>query len=311
MNSVSSSNFFLRPWCTSTPFYPKRAIYSVHLNDASVGDFLKRSNFFTDETKKVVLTCLRLETRSNIYYFWNFIMHSISSSNFVLRPWCSSTPFYPKRARYSVHLSDSSMGDFLKRNIFFTDETKKVVLTCLRLETRSNIYYFWNSIMHSITSSNFVLRPWCSSTPFYTKRARNSVHLSYSSRGIFKEKQFFHRWDQNNGFHLSTLRNTFHYSLHLKFNHALIIFIKFLFAALLHVYSALLQEGKIFCSSQWFICGDLLRRKNFFADETKKVVLTCLRLETRSNIHYFWSSTMHSLSSSNFFLPPWCRCTPF
>ena len=148
-----------------------------------MGDFLKRDNFFTDYTKKVVLTCLRLETHSNNHYFWSFIMNSVSSSNFFLRSWCTSTPFYSKRAIYSVHLNDASVGDFLNRSNFFTDETKKVVLTCLRLETRSNIYYFWNFIMHSMSSSNFVLWPWCSSTPFYPKRARYSVHLSDSSTG--------------------------------------------------------------------------------------------------------------------------------
>ena len=126
----------------------------------------------------MVLTCLRLETGSNIYYFWNFTMHSISSSNFLLRPWCTSTPFYSKRARYFVHLSDSSLRDILKRSIFFTDETKKVVSTCLRLETGSSIYYFWTFTMQSISSSRFLLRPWCNCTPFYPKRARYSVHLN-------------------------------------------------------------------------------------------------------------------------------------
>ena len=166
MNSVSSSNFFLRSWCSSTPFYSRRAIYSVHLNDASMGDFLKRSYFFTYDTKKVVLTCLRLETRSNILYFWRFTFHSLSSSNFFLPPWCRCTPFYSRRARYSVHLHDSSSWDFLKRSIFFTVETKKLVLTCLRLETRSNNHYFWSVIKHSVSSSYFFLRAWCTSTPF-------------------------------------------------------------------------------------------------------------------------------------------------
>ena len=100
----------------STPFYPKRAIYSVRLSDSSRGDLLKRSSFFIDETKKVVLTCPGLERRYNNYKFWSFTMHSISSSNFFLRPRCTSTPLLSKRARFSVHLSDSSMGDFLKRS---------------------------------------------------------------------------------------------------------------------------------------------------------------------------------------------------
>ena len=34
------------------------------------------------------------------------------------------------------------MGDNLKKGKILTGETKKVVLTCLHLETGSNIYYF-------------------------------------------------------------------------------------------------------------------------------------------------------------------------
>ena len=165
MHSKSSSIFFLRSWCTSAPFYSKSALYSVHLSDSSIGDNLKKSKILTGETEKVVLTCLRLETDSNIYYFWSFTMHSIPSS-FFLQPWCNSAPFYSKRALYSVHLSDSSMGFFLKRSIFFHSWHQKKILTCLRLETDSNIYYFWSFTMHSIISSNFFLRPWCNSTPF-------------------------------------------------------------------------------------------------------------------------------------------------
>ena len=197
-----------------------------------MGDILKRSIFFIGEIKNVVLTCLRLETRSNIHYFWSFTMHSITSSNFFLRPWCTSTLFYSKRATYSVHLSDSSEGDLLKRISFFTDETWKVVLTCLRLETRSTIYYFWSFNMHSLSSSNFFLRPWCTFTPFYSEGTSCFVHLSDSA------------------------------------------------------------------------LGDILKRSNLVTDETRKVVLTCLRLETRSNIQYFWSFIMHSKSSSNFFCCP-------
>ena len=183
MQSVSSSNFFSRPWCTFTPIFSKRARFSVHLSDSSRGDFSKRSIFFIDETETVVSTCLRFETRSNIHYFWSFIMNSVSSSNFLLRPWCNYTPFYSKRARFSVLLSDSSKGVFLKGSNFFLDATKKVVSTCLRLETGSNIYYFWNFTMQSISSSRFLLRPWCNCTPFYPKRTRYSVHLNDSSMG--------------------------------------------------------------------------------------------------------------------------------
>ena len=264
MHSFSSSNFFLRPWLPSAPFYSKRARYSVHLSESSMRDISKRSIFSTDETKKVVWTCLRLETGSNIYYIWSFAMHSISSSNFLLRSWCNFTPFYLKRARFSVHLTDTSMGyilkrsnffldetkksgfnlstlrnklphlsilkfhhaikifikllsaalvhfttfyskrarysvhlsessmrDISKRSIFSTDETKKVVLSCLRLQTGSKIYCFWSFTMHSISSSIFFLRPWCNFAPFYSKRARYSVHLNDTSMGDRLKRNIF------------------------------------------------------------------------------------------------------------------------
>ena len=107
----------------------------------------------------MVLICLRLETRSNIHYFWSFNMHSLSSSNCVLRPCCSSTRFYSKKARNSIHLKNSSKGDNLKRSNFFIGEIKNVVLNCLRLETRSNIHCFWSFIMHSKSSSDFFCCP--------------------------------------------------------------------------------------------------------------------------------------------------------
>ena len=131
--------------------------------------FQKEAIFSQTWRKSWVLTCLRLETVSNLYYFWSFTMHPISSSVFFLRPRCTSAPFYSKRASYSVHLSDSSMMDISKRINFFTDVKKKVVLACLRLETGSNIYYFWSFTMHSISSSNYFSRTWCNSTPFYSK----------------------------------------------------------------------------------------------------------------------------------------------
>ena len=140
------------------------------------GDFRKKL-FFTDETKKVVLTCLRLETVSSVYYFWSFTMHSISSSIFFLRPWCTSAPFYSKRAKYSVHLSDSSMGDNLKKGKILTGEIKKVVLTCLRLETGSNIYYFWSYTMHSIYSSIF----FCGSGAILLRLTRREQPLLFIS----------------------------------------------------------------------------------------------------------------------------------
>ena len=191
MHSLSSTNFFLRPWFTSTPFYSKRARYSVHLNVLSEGEFLKRSNFFIDETEKVVLPCLRLELRSNIHYFWSFIMQSVSSSIIFLQPLCTFTPSYPKRARYSVHLSDSSKGDVVKRSSFFIDVHGNVVLTSLRLETPSNIHYFWSFTMHSLSPSISFLRSRCTSTPFFSRRTRYSVHLSDSSMGNTKKRSNF------------------------------------------------------------------------------------------------------------------------
>ena len=193
MHSNSSSNFFLRPLLPSAPFNSERARCCVHLSDSSKGVFLNRSNFFADETKKVVLTCLRLETRSNNYYFWNFTINSKSSSKLFLRPWCTSAPFYFKGARYSVHVSDSSVGVFWKEESFFTDETKRVVLTCIRLGTCSNIHYFWIFTMHSLSSSNFFLRSWCTSTPFFSERARHSLHLSDTSMGYISKRGNFFR----------------------------------------------------------------------------------------------------------------------
>ena len=116
-----------------------------------------KGNFF-QMRPKVFLTCLRWETVSNIYYFWSCFMHTLSSFIF-LRPWWTSTPFHSKIARYSVHLSDSSMGDILKTSNFFTDETKNMVLTYLRSEAVSNIYNFWSFYMQSISSSNSFCAP--------------------------------------------------------------------------------------------------------------------------------------------------------
>ena len=142
------------------------------------------------------LTCLRLETNSDIQYFWSFTMQSISSSFFFLRPWCVSSLFYSKRAKFSVYISDSSMGDKLKRSIFFHRWDEKLVSTCLRLETGSNIYYFWSFTMHSKSSSNFFLRHWCTSTPFYSKGQDFLFFSGIHSWGRFKKKQFFHRWEK-------------------------------------------------------------------------------------------------------------------
>ena len=171
MHSISSLNFFLRPWCTSTPSYSNGARFCVLLRNSFMGFFWREAFFSTDDTKKLILTFLRLETGSNIYYFWCFTMHSISSLNFFLRPWCTSTPSYSNGARFCVLLRNSFIGFFWREAFFFTDDTKKLILTFLRLETGSNIYYLWCFTMHSISSSNFFLRPWCSSTPFLSKTA--------------------------------------------------------------------------------------------------------------------------------------------
>ena len=165
--------------------------------------------------------------------------------------------------------------------------------------------------MHS-KSSSFCLRPWCTSAAFFSRRSNYSDHFSDSSmRDILKKGNFFHRWDQKSGFNLSTLRNRFQHLLLLKFHHALKISLKLPFSGLAQFESVLIEENKIYCSPQQFILGGILKRSNFFTDESNKVVLTCLRLETGSNIYYFWSFTMHSISSSNFFLWPWCTSTTF
>ena len=197
MHSISSSSFSPRPWGFSTPFYFKGARYSVHLSDSYMGDNLKRSNFFRDETKNVGLTCSRLEKGSNIYYFWSFLMHSTSWSDFCPRPWCISTPFYSKRERYSVRLSDSSMEAILKRTNFFHRWDQK---------SGFNLSSLGNSFQHLLLLKfyhtlkiflKFFLRPWNNSTPFYSKRASYSVHLSVPSMGnILKRSNFFHGWDQ-------------------------------------------------------------------------------------------------------------------
>ena len=81
--------------------------------------------------------------------------------------------------------------------------------------------------------------------------------------GYFKKKQFFHRWHQKSGFNLSTLRNRLQHLILLKFQHALNIFIKLLFAALVHFYSVLVEESKIICSFRRFIQGGYFKKKQF------------------------------------------------
>ena len=177
------------------------------------------------------------------------------------------------------------MMDISKGSIFFTDVKKKVVLACLRLETGSNIYYFWSFTMHSISSLNFFSRPWCNSTLFYSKKKQDLLFTSaIHPWGTFWKEAIFSQMTQKSGFNLSMLRNRLQHLMLLKFHHALNISIKHLVAALVHFYSVLVEESMIICSSQRFIHGQNLKRRNFFTDETKKLVLTCLRLETISNI---------------------------
>ena len=215
------------------------------------GGYLEKKQFFHrwDQKRGFNLSTLRNTFQHLVLLKFHHALNFFSK--FLLLPWCTATPFYSKRASYFFHLKDSSMKDILKRSNFFTDETKKVVLTCLRWETRSDNYYYWNFTMHSVSSSNFFLRPWCTSTPFFTKRARHFVHLKKS------------------GFNQSTLRNTFQHSLLLKFYHALIIFIKSPFAAPVQLYSVLLSTRARFSvhlseSSE----GVILKRSSFFTDET-------------------------------------------
>ena len=127
-----------------------------------------------------------------------------------------------------------------KKKPFFHRWDQKMVFTCLCLETGSNICYFWSFTMHSISSSNFFV----ALVQFRSVLVGESEIIWSSQRliqgGVFKEKQFFHRWDQENGFNKSTLRNKLQHLLLLKFHHALNIFINFLFAALVHFCSVLL-----------------------------------------------------------------------
>ena len=121
------------------------------------------------------------------------------------------------------------MGDILKRSNLFIGEIKNVVLTCLRLETRSNIHYFWSFIMHSKSSSNFFCCPGALLLHFILREQDILSYEWFIHGGFFEKKHFFHSWDQKSGFILFTLRNTFQHLLLLKFHRALIIFINFFF----------------------------------------------------------------------------------
>ena len=128
--------------------------------------------------------------------------------------------------------------------------------------------------------------------------------------GYFKKKQFVHRWHQKSGFNLSTLRNRLQRLLLLKFHHTLNIFISFFCGpgALLLRFTLRGQYIPFISVIHPF---EFFKKGSVFKGETKQLVLTCLRLETVSNVYYFWSFTMHSISSSNFFSQPWCIFTPF
>ena len=205
-----------------------------------MGIFWKEAIFFIDETKNVVLACLRLETRSKIQYSWSFTTHSISSANFFLLPCCTFTPFYSKRASYFFHLKGSSMKDILERSIFFHRWDQK---RCFNLSTLRNT--FQDSLLLKFHQAlkifiKFLLLFGCTSTPFYTKRARYSLHLSHSSMEEFLKRSNFFTVETKIGFILSTLRNRFQHLLLLKFLHALKNFIKLRFAALVHFYPILI-----------------------------------------------------------------------
>ena len=171
MHSISSSNFFCCPGALlphfilreqDILFISRTHPWRIFWKEAIFSQMRPKSSFDLSTLRNRFQPLLLLKFHQAVNFFINFLS----------LPWCTSTPFYSERARYSVHLKNSSKGDILKRSNFFTDETKKVVLTCLRLETRSDNYYYWSFTMHSISSSNFFLRPWCTSTPIFTKRAR-------------------------------------------------------------------------------------------------------------------------------------------
>ena len=155
-----------------------------------------------------------------------------------------------------------------------------MVLTCLRLETRSNFHYFWSFIIQSLSSSNFFFGG--PGSPLFSSKPGDKDILFISVihlRGVLlKRSNFFIDETKKIGFNLSTLRNTFQHLILLKLHHALIIFIKFLFAALVQLYSVLLWGGKIFCSSEWFIYGGVFGKKFFIRwDQKSGLYLSTLR----------------------------------
>ena len=92
----------------------------------------------------------------------------------------------------------------------------------------------------------------------------------YIHDGYFEKKQFFHRCEEKSGVNLSTLRNSFQHLILLKFHHALNIFIKLVFAALVQFYSVLVEESEIICSSQCVIHGVVLKKAIFSQMSQKK-----------------------------------------
>ena len=231
--------------------------------------------------------------------------------NFFCGP-CALLLRFTVRGQYTLFISViHPWGFFLKRSIFphGCHQKSDFNLSTLRNKFQQSLLLKFH---HAL--KNFIELLFAALVQFYSVLVEESKIICSSQRfingGDFKKKQFFHRWDQKVGFNLSTLMNRFQHLLLLKFPHALKIFIKILFAVLVHFYYVLLRDSKIFCSSQWFIHEGFLKSSKFCTDETKKLVLICLRLETGSNIFYVWSFTMHSISSSNLFLRPWCTSTP-
>ena len=228
-----------------------------------------------NETQKMVLACLRSETGSNIHNFWSFTMHSISSSNFFLRPWCNCAPFYSKRARYSVHLSDWSMGDILRKGNFFTDENQKwdtkngFSLSTLRNRFQHSQFLKFHRALNIFIKLLFAALVQFDSVLVEESKICCSSHW-FILWGHFKKKQIFHRCEEKSGFNLSTLKNSFQHLLLLKIHHALNIFFKLLLSALVHFHSVLVEESKIFCSSQRIIHGVDFKRSIFSQMRPKK-----------------------------------------
>ena len=184
-------------------------------------------------------------------------------------------------------------GDFKKKQ-FFSQMRRKIDFN---LSTLRNKFQHLLLLKFHHTLIIFIKLLFSALVHFYSVLLEGSKIIRSWQRfiqgGYFKKKQFFHRWDRKIGFNLSTLRNRFQHLLLLKFHHALNIFIKLLFAALVQFYSVLVEESKIICTSQRFIHGGEFKKKQLFHRWDEKMVLNCLRLERGSKIYYLLSFNMH------------------